>query len=246
MPEQALVPQGDEQFVYKVVDGKAARSKVEVGQRRDGRVEVLSGVGADDTIVTAGQLKLRDGMPVRVAAAAGAAGGYDNNLAARSSGERQSRQRCLRRAQDRNVEPARAEVLIGGPGSAVDATARDLHQAARLRDGAVAHHPAGRAHFLHAAVGARVSAHRRARRQRRHDVPRRVGRGGRVAGDQDSRGLAVGHRGRRGDDLAKPLRGKPDQRPVHAETRPGLRGRRRPRQGRARARPRCRTRSTSR
>jgi len=36
VPEQSLVPQGEEQYVFKVVDGKAVRSKVEVGQRRDG------------------------------------------------------------------------------------------------------------------------------------------------------------------------------------------------------------------
>ena len=45
--------------------------------------------------------------------------------------------------------------------------ARDLHQAAGLRDGAVARHPAGRPHLLPAPVGARVPAHRRAGRQRR-------------------------------------------------------------------------------
>ncbi len=37
LPEQALVPQGDEQFVFRVVDGKAVRTKVELGQRRDGQ-----------------------------------------------------------------------------------------------------------------------------------------------------------------------------------------------------------------
>ena len=67
VPEQALVPQGDQQFVYRIVDGKAIRTKVEVGQRRDARVEVLTGVTGEDTIVTAGQLKLRDGAPVRIA-----------------------------------------------------------------------------------------------------------------------------------------------------------------------------------
>ncbi len=63
LPEQALVPQGEEQYVYRVLDGKAARTKVELGQRRDGRVEVVKGVAPGETIVTAGQLKLRDGMP---------------------------------------------------------------------------------------------------------------------------------------------------------------------------------------
>jgi membrane fusion protein (multidrug efflux system) len=70
LPEQALVPQGDQQFVYRVIDGKAVRTKVEVGQRRDSKVEILNGVAKDDVIVTAGQLKLRDGAPVNIAGAA--------------------------------------------------------------------------------------------------------------------------------------------------------------------------------
>ena len=68
LPEQALVPQGEDQYVFRVVDGKALRTKVEVGQRRDSRVEILKGVAPGDTIVTAGQLKLRDGMPVKFGA----------------------------------------------------------------------------------------------------------------------------------------------------------------------------------
>jgi membrane fusion protein (multidrug efflux system) len=39
LPEQALVPQGDQQFVFRVVDDKAVRTRVEVGQRRDSKVE---------------------------------------------------------------------------------------------------------------------------------------------------------------------------------------------------------------
>jgi hypothetical protein len=42
--------------------------KIEVGQRRDGNVEVLKGLTANDTVVTAGQLKIRDGVPVTLAA----------------------------------------------------------------------------------------------------------------------------------------------------------------------------------
>jgi membrane fusion protein, multidrug efflux system len=67
LPEQALVPQGDQQFVYRVLDDKAVRTKVDVGQRRDAKVEVLNGVTKDDIVVTAGQLKLRDGAAVTVA-----------------------------------------------------------------------------------------------------------------------------------------------------------------------------------
>jgi membrane fusion protein (multidrug efflux system) len=64
VPEQALVPQGQEQFVFRVVDGKAAFTKVEVGIRREGMVEITAGLGPEDEVVTAGQLKIRDGAEV--------------------------------------------------------------------------------------------------------------------------------------------------------------------------------------
>jgi len=73
VPEQAIVPQGEEWFVYRVVDGKAQRTKVDVGQRRDGKAEILKGLQDGDTVVTAGQLKLREGVPVQIAAAPTAA-----------------------------------------------------------------------------------------------------------------------------------------------------------------------------
>ena len=66
IPEQAIVPQGEEQYVFRIVDGKVARVRVEIGQRRDAKVEILKGLAASDVVVTAGQLKLRDGMPVTV------------------------------------------------------------------------------------------------------------------------------------------------------------------------------------
>jgi membrane fusion protein (multidrug efflux system) len=67
IPEESLFPVGDDKYVYKVVDGRAQRQKIEIGQRRQGMVEVLDGVGAQDMVVTAGVVKLRDGAPVRVA-----------------------------------------------------------------------------------------------------------------------------------------------------------------------------------
>jgi membrane fusion protein (multidrug efflux system) len=67
IPEEAIIAQGNESFVWKVDAGKAVRTKVEVGQRRDARAEVLSGLAFGDPIVTAGQLRLqRDGQEVRV------------------------------------------------------------------------------------------------------------------------------------------------------------------------------------
>ena len=73
IPEQAIVPQGDEQFVFKVIDDRAVRVKVQVGQRRDGKVEIIKGVDATDMIVTAGHLKIRDGVPVTITNGPGAA-----------------------------------------------------------------------------------------------------------------------------------------------------------------------------
>lgn len=64
VPEEALVPQGSDKFLFKVVDNVAVRTKVEVGQRRDGKAEILSGVAIGDIIVTAGQQRLRDGAAV--------------------------------------------------------------------------------------------------------------------------------------------------------------------------------------
>ena len=73
IPEQSLIPVGDDHYLFKVVDGRAQRNKVEIGQRRNGQVEILQGLAAGDVVVTAGQLKLRDGAQVKIAAAAAAA-----------------------------------------------------------------------------------------------------------------------------------------------------------------------------
>lgn len=64
VPEQALIPQGNDSFVFKLVDGKAVKTKVVLGQRRTGDVEVTQGLKPHDVIITAGQMKLRDGMEV--------------------------------------------------------------------------------------------------------------------------------------------------------------------------------------
>ena len=70
VPEAALVPApGNVQFVYRVEDGKAQRVMVKTGQRRDAMVEVVEGLVPGAVVVTAGQLKLRDGSAVKVAVA---------------------------------------------------------------------------------------------------------------------------------------------------------------------------------
>ena len=65
-PEEAIVPRGDRRFVYRVVDGKAVLTEVRIGLRETGRVEIVDGLKAGDRIITAGQIKVRDGADVRV------------------------------------------------------------------------------------------------------------------------------------------------------------------------------------
>ena len=66
VPEQAVVAFGTEQFVFKVVDGKVVQAKVKLGDRRNAEVEISEGLSPQDVVVTAGQLKIRDGAPVMV------------------------------------------------------------------------------------------------------------------------------------------------------------------------------------
>lgn len=66
VPEQAIIPIGQDKFVFKVVDGKAAMTKVTIGERFLGRAEIREGLVAGDTVVTAGQMKIRDGADVTV------------------------------------------------------------------------------------------------------------------------------------------------------------------------------------
>ena len=68
VPEQAIIPFGTDRYVFRVIDGVAKRTKVTLGVRRQGAVEVVDGLNADDMVVTAGQLKLKDGAPVTVLA----------------------------------------------------------------------------------------------------------------------------------------------------------------------------------
>ncbi|MGQ9365234.1 efflux RND transporter periplasmic adaptor subunit [Azospirillum sp. ST 5-10] len=74
VPEQAVVAFGKAQFVYTVVDGKAVQTRVTLGTRRGGEVEISAGLAPGDVVVTGGQMKIRDGAPVTVVAPGGTPG----------------------------------------------------------------------------------------------------------------------------------------------------------------------------
>ncbi|MDC8013216.1 efflux RND transporter periplasmic adaptor subunit [Tahibacter soli] len=65
VPEQALWPQGDKQFVYIIKDGKAELVQITTGLRKPGLVEVTSGITANDLVISAGQMKIGPGMKVQ-------------------------------------------------------------------------------------------------------------------------------------------------------------------------------------
>ena len=82
IPEEAIIPQGGRTFVVKVVAGDkpdaliSQRVPVKVGLRQPGKVEIVEGLSAGDTVVTAGHQRLqKDGTAVRVVDLAQPGGG---------------------------------------------------------------------------------------------------------------------------------------------------------------------------
>jgi membrane fusion protein (multidrug efflux system) len=72
VPEIAVIQVGADSFVYRVkAEETVERAKVELGSRRQGEVEIRSGLANGDRIVTEGIVKLREGARV-VEAASGA------------------------------------------------------------------------------------------------------------------------------------------------------------------------------
>lgn len=69
IPESALVPRGNDILVYTALNGKARETKVVVGRRESGFVEILDGIEAGQQVVTAGQSRLRDGADVEIVTA---------------------------------------------------------------------------------------------------------------------------------------------------------------------------------
>lgn len=66
VPEQAVITEGTENFVYVVRDSTAERRTVRVGARIDGLVEIVEGIEPGEVVVEAGQQGLRDGATVRI------------------------------------------------------------------------------------------------------------------------------------------------------------------------------------
>lgn len=66
VPEEALVPIQDRQYVFVVEDGQAIQTEVTIGRRRVGYVEIRDGLELGAPVVVEGTIRLRDGVPVMV------------------------------------------------------------------------------------------------------------------------------------------------------------------------------------
>jgi len=65
-PEESIVPEGGQQFVFLVQEGVAKKQVVKLGRRVPGSVEILSGLSAGDMLITEGTHKVRHGSQVEV------------------------------------------------------------------------------------------------------------------------------------------------------------------------------------
>jgi membrane fusion protein (multidrug efflux system) len=66
VPARTLVPILDGQQIYKVISGKVVATTVTIGSRVGDNVQILQGLSPGDEIITDGQIKVKNGMPVKI------------------------------------------------------------------------------------------------------------------------------------------------------------------------------------
>jgi len=66
IPEESVVSNGTERYVFVVIDDVIKQSPVTLGQRLPGEVEVLAGVAAGEQVVVGGVQKVREGAKVAI------------------------------------------------------------------------------------------------------------------------------------------------------------------------------------
>lgn len=90
VPETALIPRGEDVFVFAVdQESKAAMKPVKVGIRMAGKVEILEGLSAGENVIVEGFQKVGPGSPVKIKGAEGAAPGAASGTAKTKTEEKQ-------------------------------------------------------------------------------------------------------------------------------------------------------------
>lgn len=69
VPEEAVIPSGNDSYVFVAQGGKAAKRKITLGERQAGEVEAVTGLKAGEKVITAGVMKLQDGGAIEEQAA---------------------------------------------------------------------------------------------------------------------------------------------------------------------------------
>jgi membrane fusion protein (multidrug efflux system) len=65
IPTEAIVPQLNEQIVYRFKNGKAEGVTVKTGVRQPRLIQIEKGLNPGDTIIVSGLLQIKEGMPVK-------------------------------------------------------------------------------------------------------------------------------------------------------------------------------------
>lgn len=65
IPEEAIMPMGERLLVNLIVAGKVELREVKLGKRQAGKVEIVEGLQGDESLISAGWQKVREGMAVR-------------------------------------------------------------------------------------------------------------------------------------------------------------------------------------
>lgn len=89
VPEEAVLQRADGEVVFTVTpDDKARRVLVKTGMQKEGKVEIVTGLAAQDQVVVRGHAVLVDGAPVTRRSPEGGEGGQSLNAAAGRRGSR--------------------------------------------------------------------------------------------------------------------------------------------------------------
>lgn len=68
IPNRAVMPERDQQIVYRYAAGTAQPATIQTGIRRADRVQVVEGLQVGDTIITSGLIQMRPGLEVAIEA----------------------------------------------------------------------------------------------------------------------------------------------------------------------------------
>lgn len=66
IPEEAILPRGEQLFVYVIKDGSARLREVKVGERQPGRAQIVSGLRPGEAVAVSGLQRLSDDSAVTV------------------------------------------------------------------------------------------------------------------------------------------------------------------------------------